>query len=237
MGPVMWQCYRLCVLHPAAVEAAPTPKNRGAAKTAAVGPAQGTSMGSMAPLKTSSSVSGATTWFLSHTASPKHDLQAATSAQVQSLVKKKKKCDDINNKLRSVKGYRGHLTESRPQLARNNLRVVQCLVDQGTKVEHLMLKSSEIIEQSMVDLIQKWYDCKILVDVWQAVLSRELKIIVKGSVPRLGDVPQWVTEAVRLQEPHPADELPSAPTQTRQPGGGAVHLYELSTLRDEAKAV
>lgn len=49
---------------------------------AAVGPVQGTSMGSMAPLKTSSSVSGATTWFLSHTASLTHNLHNPTSGEI-----------------------------------------------------------------------------------------------------------------------------------------------------------
>lgn len=65
---------RAC-LQPENLVAIPTPKKSGAAKMAAVGAVQGTSMGSMAPLNTSSSVAGATTWFLSHTASSTYNLQ------------------------------------------------------------------------------------------------------------------------------------------------------------------
>lgn len=61
----------------------PTPKNSGAMKMAAVGPMQGTSIGSMAPLNTSSSVTGATTWFLSHTASPAHNIHDWTSRKIK----------------------------------------------------------------------------------------------------------------------------------------------------------
>lgn len=61
----------------------PTPKNNGAIKMTAVGPAQGTSIGSMDPLKTSSSVTGATTWFLSHTASPKYSPHDRTSGKIK----------------------------------------------------------------------------------------------------------------------------------------------------------
>ncbi|KAK9536442.1 hypothetical protein VZT92_006218 [Zoarces viviparus] len=64
--------------------AIPTPKNRWAMKMAAVGPVQGTRTGSMAPLNTSSSVTGATTWFLSHTASPTHSIHDWTSGKIKS---------------------------------------------------------------------------------------------------------------------------------------------------------
>lgn len=71
-------------LQPENLVVIPTPKNSGAIKMAAVGPVQDTSMGSMAPLNTSSSVTGATTWFLSHTASPKHNLHDWTSGKIKS---------------------------------------------------------------------------------------------------------------------------------------------------------
>lgn len=44
------------------------------------GPAQGTSMGSMQALNTSSSVNGATTWFLNQRMSLKHNIQNHGSA-------------------------------------------------------------------------------------------------------------------------------------------------------------
>lgn len=53
----------------------PTPKNSGHVKMAVDGPAHGTNMGSMQALNTSSSVSGATTWFLNQRTSLKHSDQ------------------------------------------------------------------------------------------------------------------------------------------------------------------
>lgn len=58
----------------------PTPKNSGQVKMAVAGPAQGTSMGSMQARNTSSSVSGATTWFLSQRMSLTHRDQKQGSA-------------------------------------------------------------------------------------------------------------------------------------------------------------
>ena len=58
----------------------PTPKKRGQVKMAAAGPAQGTNMGSIQALKTSSSVNGATTWFLNQRMSLKHNIQNHGSA-------------------------------------------------------------------------------------------------------------------------------------------------------------
>lgn len=58
----------------------PTPKKRGQVKMAVDGPAQGTNMGSMQALNTSSSVNGATTWFLNQRMSLKHSIQNHGSA-------------------------------------------------------------------------------------------------------------------------------------------------------------
>lgn len=61
-------------------ENTPTPKKRGQVKMAVEGPAQGTNMGSMQALNTSSSVNGATTWFLNQRMSLKHSVQNHGSA-------------------------------------------------------------------------------------------------------------------------------------------------------------
>lgn len=53
----------------------PTPKKRGQVKMAVEGLVQGTSMGSIQALNTSSSVRGATTWFLSQRMSLRHRAQ------------------------------------------------------------------------------------------------------------------------------------------------------------------
>lgn len=62
-------------------ENSPTPKNSGQVKMAVDGPAQGTNMGSMQALNTSSSVNGATTWFLNQRMSLKHSTQNQGSIQ------------------------------------------------------------------------------------------------------------------------------------------------------------
>lgn len=58
----------------------PTPKKSGQVKMAVEGPAHGTNMGSMQARNTSSSVNGATTWFLSQRMSLKQDSQKHGSA-------------------------------------------------------------------------------------------------------------------------------------------------------------
>ena len=100
---------------------------------AAVGPAQGTSMGSRAPLNTSSSVTGATTWFLSHTASPTHSLHDWTSGDVKSRI-----YDGVHIKyLNTTPTYEAELTQRRLQLPAEAFRVVHRSMNQGAEIKYL----------------------------------------------------------------------------------------------------
>lgn len=67
-------CFSVADLH------SPTPKKSGHVKMAVEGPAQGTSMGTIQARNTNSSVSGATTWFLSQRMSLRHNAQKRGSA-------------------------------------------------------------------------------------------------------------------------------------------------------------
>lgn len=124
--------------------AIPTPKKSGAVKMAAVGPVQGTSMGSMAPLNTSSSVTGATTWFLSHTASPAHNLHNWTSGtiKVRSFMMTYTSPHAYKQSLipPSCDAFLVILTEVRLQFSSKAFRVVNGWMNKWTQIKHLVLR-------------------------------------------------------------------------------------------------